>query len=80
MTDIFNVSITGGVSANKYFRHKSDQLIRNINSQLYFPPLKYCTDNPAMIAIAGYQQLQNGHHSSLSLEANPNLALNEINI
>ena len=68
------------MSANKYFRHKSYQLIRNINSQLYFPPLKYCTDNAAMIAIAGYQQLQNGHHSSLSLEANPNLALNEINI
>ena len=45
--------------------------------EVYFPSAEYCTDNAAMIAIAGYEKLNNGIYSSLSLKANPNLAINE---
>ena len=74
-TDISTVSITGGVAANKRFREKAGILSRSYNVKIYFPPLEYCTDNAAMIAIAGYQWLKSGYHSSLNLEAKPNLAL-----
>ena len=48
------------------------------NTKLHFPPLEYCTDNAAMIAMAGYQQLKSGYKSPLNLEAKPNLALDEL--
>ena len=76
-TGIYSVSITGGVAANKRFREKADILSQNSQSQLYFPHLEYCTDNAAMIAMAGYQRLASGSQSSLNLEAKPNLALDE---
>ena len=39
--------------------------------------LEYCTDNAAMIAIAGYEKLKKEIYSPLSLKANPNLPLND---
>ena len=77
-TGIYSVSITGGVASNKRFRSKARNLLSNYKGKLFFPPLEYCTDNAAMIAIAGYKQLQAGHYSSLNLEANPNLALDDV--
>ena len=77
-TNISTVSITGGVAANKRFREKAGILSRSYNVKIYFPPLEYCTDNAAMIAIAGYQWLKSGYHSSLNLEAKPNLALDDV--
>ena len=77
-TNIFNISITGGVAANKRFRKKADVLVKKMNSKLYFPKLEYCTDNAAMIAIAGYQLLKDGYKSHLNLNANPNLPLDEV--
>ena len=76
-TGIYNVSITGGVAANKRFRSKANLLADQKKIKLYFPETKYCTDNAAMIAIAGYQYLKEGKKSSLSLEANPSLSLDE---
>ena len=77
-TNVSTVSITGGVAANKRFRKKSALLMQNNDIQVYFPPIKYCTDNAAMIAMAGYQQLNLGYQNKLNLEANPNLAMDEI--
>ena len=76
-TGISNISITGGVSANIRFREKASILSRNYNTQLYFPPIEYCTDNAAMIAMVGYQQIKVGCQSPWNLEAKPNLALDE---
>ncbi|MDE5016677.1 tRNA (adenosine(37)-N6)-threonylcarbamoyltransferase complex transferase subunit TsaD, partial [Francisella tularensis subsp. holarctica] len=39
--------ISGGVSANKLLRHQLDLLAKNIEYQIFFPPMKYCTDNGA---------------------------------
>ena len=77
LTRISSVSITGGVAANKRFREKADILSRNYNAKIYFPSIEYCTDNAAMIAMAGYQHLKSGYKSPLNLEAKPNLALDD---
>ena len=76
-TKIDNISITGGVAANNRFREKAKLLSHNLNTSIYFPPLKYCTDNAAMIAKASYQKLLSGLNSPLDLEPNPNLVLNK---
>lgn len=61
--------ITGGVSANSRLREKARQLANELNMELQIPPLKYCTDNAAMIAYAGALSYMAGDFSDLSLSA-----------
>lgn len=63
--------IAGGVAANQRLRDR----LNHLPVDLRFPPLKYCTDNAAMIASSGYYMIQNGKHSPLTLNAKPNLSL-----
>ena len=48
------IVLAGGVSANLHLRKKMEEEASKINAKVYFPPLKLCTDNAAMIASAGY--------------------------
>ncbi len=52
-TGISNIAIAGGVSANTYLRKKLLELGKKNNFNIYIPKFEYCTDNAAMIAIAG---------------------------
>jgi len=53
-TGIKQLAIAGGVSANSYLRDELEKLAIEKNYSLYIPKFEYCTDNAAMIAIAGY--------------------------
>ena len=53
-TGIKQLAIAGGVSANSYLRGELEKLAKTKGYQLYIPKFEYCTDNAAMIAIAGY--------------------------
>jgi len=53
-TGITQIAIAGGVSANSYLRSQLKVLSDNENYKLYIPKFEYCTDNAAMIAIAGH--------------------------
>ena len=53
-TGIKQLAIAGGVSANTYLRSELEKLATTKGYQLYIPKFEYCTDNAAMIAIAGY--------------------------
>ncbi len=46
--------IAGGVAANKGLRKKINERINNV--EVIVPEFKYCTDNAAMIGVAGYYQ------------------------
>ncbi len=56
----------GGVAANSLLR---EQLAAEKNLKCIFPPLKYCTDNAAMIAGLGYHYLKRGEYSELNCPA-----------
>ena len=49
--------ISGGVSANTFLRETLHQMGEEPRFKPYFPSLKYCTDNGAMIAVAGAMRL-----------------------
>lgn len=52
--------ISGGVSANKHLRNQMSELSKNNGYDVFFPPQKYCTDNGAMIALAGAYRYASG--------------------
>ena len=61
------IIITGGVSANSRLRIKAEALAKKNNYTLVIPPLRYCTDNAAMIGYTGLLHLQNGEAADLGL-------------
>lgn len=48
------IVLAGGVSANAMLRQKMDEEAKKIGATVFYPPIKLCTDNAAMIASAGY--------------------------
>ena len=48
------IVVAGGVAANKGVRERLSEAANKENIKLTFPKMVYCTDNAAMIAIAGY--------------------------
>lgn len=53
-TGISQIAIAGGVSANSGLRNAMMELAKDKKLKLFIPPLEYCTDNAAMIAVTGY--------------------------
>ncbi len=53
-TGIKQIAIAGGVSANSGLRNALYDRQKKHEWQVFIPPFEYCTDNAAMIAIAGY--------------------------
>ena len=74
-TGIKTLALAGGVSANSYIRSEFVKLHEEENIEIYYPELKLCTDNAAMIASAGYYNYLEGKRSEMNLNAVPNLKL-----
>lgn len=70
--------VAGGVGANKRLRAKLTEL----DAEVFFPRLEFCTDNGAMIAYAGALRLQAGQGQSAraesTIEARPRWSLSEL--
>jgi len=56
---IKDIAIAGGVSANSGLREGLQSLAQKMNWNVFIPAFEYCTDNAAMIAIAGYHKYLN---------------------
>jgi N6-L-threonylcarbamoyladenine synthase len=68
----------GGVAANKAFRGRLEQLAAEQDYDFIAPPLKWCTDNAAMIALAGAERLRAGFSDGLEVQARPRWPLDEV--
>jgi len=73
MTGITKICLAGGVSANSFLRKVFDEEAGKRGLTLYYPNLRLCTDNGAMIASAGYFEYINGTRHGLDLNAKPSL-------
>lgn len=63
--------VAGGVAANKKIRSALEQLCKDNNFTLLAPPLEYCTDNAAMIALAGAEHYALGQFDDMDVKARP---------
>ena len=72
------IAIAGGVAANSLLRRRLKTECDKKGYEFYLPEFKYCTDNAAMIARAGYEYLSREIHSDQSLNAYPSLKLESV--
>ncbi|MBM7114384.1 tRNA (adenosine(37)-N6)-threonylcarbamoyltransferase complex transferase subunit TsaD [Archangium primigenium] len=63
--------VCGGVAANSRLRSLCQERARERGLKLFLPPVRLCTDNGAMIAVAGYEAWRRGLRGDFSLSADP---------
>ena len=68
--------MAGGVSANSELRTRMQAECDKRGIKLYYPPLKYCGDNAAMVGVQGYYEYQSGNIADATLNATATLPIN----
>ncbi len=66
--------IAGGVSANTRLREK----LQDLDAEIFFPRLEFCTDNGAMIAYAGAIRLEAGQSEEPRIQVTPRWSLEDL--
>lgn len=74
---IDKLAIAGGVASNSSLREAFEKECALRQIEFYHPSPIFCTDNAAMIGVAGYYEYRAGNRSGYNLNAVPNLKLGE---
>lgn len=72
------IAIGGGVAANRGLRQHLTEAAQAHGLSVLFPPMKYCTDNAAMIGCAAADHLSRGHYSDFSLGTQSRMSLTDV--
>lgn len=74
-TKLKTLAVSGGVAANSRLKERLSEECKKRGVKFYYPDLILCTDNAAMIAMAGYLNYKKGERSDNFLKVYPNLGL-----
>ena len=66
-----------GVASNSSLRAQMEEACRKNGIEFYHPSPIFCTDNAAMIGVAGYYEYIKGIRDGWDLNAKPNLKIGE---
>jgi N6-L-threonylcarbamoyladenine synthase len=78
-TGVNTVVIAGGVACNRALREKLSEIASEENGMgFYYPRPAYCTDNGAMIAVAGYHRMVSGEHALLSIDVRSRFPIEDL--
>jgi N6-L-threonylcarbamoyladenine synthase len=70
--------VCGGVGANRRLREELSQLVAARGGRVHYPRAEFCTDNAAMIAVAGLARLKSGQHDDLAVRVQAQWALTSL--
>ncbi|MBZ9612350.1 tRNA (adenosine(37)-N6)-threonylcarbamoyltransferase complex transferase subunit TsaD [Rheinheimera maricola] len=70
--------IAGGVSANTSLQQQLAQLLKRHGGEVFYPRKEFCTDNGAMIALAGYYRLAAGQQQDLTIGVTPRWPMQQL--
>jgi N6-L-threonylcarbamoyladenine synthase len=70
--------VAGGVGANRVLRERLAAAVARQGAKVFYPRIEFCTDNAAMIAVAGMARLKAGFHESSAIRARANWPLAEL--
>jgi len=70
--------VCGGVAANRLLRERLAREAGARGARVYYPRPEFCTDNAAMIAVAGLARLKAGEHDDLAIRARAQWALDAL--
>lgn len=70
--------IAGGVSANTSLREQLEVLLKRRGGAVFYPRKEFCTDNGAMIALAGYFRLAAGQQQDLTIGVTPRWPMQDL--
>ena len=73
--DVKNLILAGGVSANSGIRKRMEEISKDRGINFTCPEIKYCTDNAAMIASAGYYAYLDGRRADFTLNGQSSMEL-----
>ena len=73
--DVKNLILAGGVSANSGIRKRMEEICTSRGINYTCPEIKYCTDNAAMIASAGYYAYLDGRRADFTLNGQSSMEL-----
>ena len=73
------IAVAGGVSANSELRARLQEECEKRNLKLYYPPLKYCGDNAAMVGVQAFYEYKDGNVAGQNLNATATLPINYSN-
>jgi len=72
---IKEIAIAGGVSANSYLTKELEKRTKTLGWETYIPPFEFCTDNAAMIAMAGHYKFLKKEFADQSITATAKYSL-----
>jgi len=70
--------VAGGVGANLRIRQQLDAMAARKGASVHYPPLAFCTDNGAMVALAGALRLRAGERAPSAIQARARWPLQEL--
>jgi N6-L-threonylcarbamoyladenine synthase len=70
--------VSGGVSANRRLRARFAETMGKRGGRVYYPRIEFCTDNAAMIAVAGLARLTAGQQDDLAISARAQWNIQEL--
>jgi N6-L-threonylcarbamoyladenine synthase len=70
--------VAGGVGANRMLRERMAEVMARQGAQVFYPRIEFCTDNAAMIAVAGMARLKAGTHEGPAIRARANWPIAEL--